>query len=49
MRVLLSAVSAPEKRGAPETFSGIGGAVSDTLSSGVLALIGVGAGVGTRK
>ena len=46
---LLSAVPAPEERGAPETLSSIGGAVSDSLSFGVLALIGVGAGVGMGK
>lgn len=49
MCALLSAVPAPEERGAPETLSTIGGAVSDSLSFGVLGLVDVGAGVGMGK
>ena len=46
---LPSAVPAPEERGASETLSSIGGAVSDSLSFGVLALMGVVAGVRMGK
>ena len=49
MCALLSAVPAPEERRAPEMLSSIGGAVSDSLSFGDLALIGVGGGVGMGK
>ena len=46
---LPSAVPAPEERGVSGTLSNTGEAVSDSLLFGVLALIGVVAGVGIWK